>query len=135
MRLSLLTGVAALSLLGAAGAQAETLYQSDVLVTSPGYVYTAPTFGQSGYASGYAIGTDGRAMIAEPPSSYVVVAPPREVVVNPPIVVTPQRSYPTYPTQEVYEPRILPRDTGIVTTGSSISRSCFTDLNGLERCY
>jgi hypothetical protein len=125
MRLALLTGVAALlSLLGAAGAQAESL--------APGYVYTVPTFGQTGYASGYALAPDGRAVIAEPPSSYLVVAPPRDVAVNPPLVIKPPR---TYAPREVYEPRVLPRDTGIVTTGSSTLRSCFVDLSGLERCY
>ena len=131
---TVLTGAAALSLLGAVGAQAETLYEPNILATSPGYVYTAPTFGASGYASGYEIGLDGRAVIAEPPSSYVVVAPPREVevVVNPPIMVAPRESYAP---REVYEPRVLPRDTGIVTTGTSSSRSCFTDVKGFERCY
>jgi|tagenome__1003787_1003787.scaffolds.fasta_scaffold19973983_2 hypothetical protein len=119
MRLTLLAGVAVLSLLEAAGAQAE------------GYTYTVPTFGQTGYASGYAVTPDGRAVIAEPPSSYTVVAPPREVA-NPPAVVT-RRGHTT--PREVYEPRVLPRDTGIVTTGNSTSRSCFVDLAGLERCY
>jgi hypothetical protein len=134
MRVALLTGVAALSLLGAASAQAETIYvqEPNMLATSPGYVYTAPTFGQTGYASGYAVTPDGRAVIAEPPSSYVVVAPPREVVMSPPLVVAPRD---TYAPRQVYEHRVLPRDTGIVTTGYSNTRSCFVDLNGFERCY
>ena len=131
-RLALSTGVAALSLLGAASAHAETIYVPNFLAESPGYVYTVPTFGQSGYASGYALTPNGGAVIAEPPSAYMVVAPPRDVVVTPPLVVTPRR---TYAPREVYGPPVLPRDTGIVTTGTSSSRSCFADLNGSERCY
>jgi len=126
MRLALWTGVVALSLLGSPGAYAETIY------TSPGYVYTAPTFGQSGYASGYTVTPDGRAVIAEPPSAYMVVAPPREVAVNPPLAVGPGGRHAP---REAYEPRVLPRDTGIVTTGTSSSRSCTVDRNGTERCY
>ena len=30
---------------------------------------------------------------------------------------------------------VAPRESGVVTTGSSTSRSCFIDLNGFERCY
>jgi hypothetical protein len=134
MRVALLTGVAALSLLGAASAQAETIYvaEPNMLATPPGYVYAAPTFGQTGYASGYAVTPDGQAVIAEPPASYVVVAPPREVVVNPPLVVARRGTYAPRP---MYEPRVLPRESGIVTTGYSNARSCFVDLNGFERCY
>jgi len=116
MRLGLLAGAAALTIAGAAAAQAETIYVpgADVVTTAPDYVYAAP-------APGYVVAPP--PVIAEPAPSYVVVAPqptyvaPPSYVVSPPAVVRP-----------------VPRTRGIVTTAYS-SSGCFIDLRGIERCY
>lgn len=128
MRLALLTSIAAaVSLVGVAGAKA------DMYVTGPGYIggtgYVATSPGYT-YAPGYTYGAPGYVyssptVIAEPPSSYVVVAPPAPVM-NPPVVVAPPVAT---------APIVAPRSSGIVTTGFTTERRCFIDLAGFERCY
>jgi hypothetical protein len=107
MKLALLTGcAAALTLFGAAAAQAEIVSSSD-----PGYVATDP---------GY-VAADTNVIATTPGSVVAVPAPPfgpftpRYIVTQPTVVVA-------------------PRESTIITTGSS-TRSCFIDLNGFERCY
>jgi hypothetical protein len=87
MRLGLLTGVAALSLIGAAAAQAETIYASDteVLATTPGAVYAvpAPPFGP--FTPQYIVTQP--TIVVAPPAAAPVVAPaiqaaPRERVIE-----------------------------------------------------
>jgi hypothetical protein len=133
MRLALLTGIAAVSLLGVAAAKAETIYvtEPDVVAATPGYVYSAPAPfiapAPFGYRAPRYVVTEPAApvVIAEPPPSYVVVAP-QVPVVNPPLVVAPRTAT---------APVVVPRSSGIVTTGFSTERRCFIDLNGFERCY
>lgn len=130
MRLALLTSIAAaVSLIGVAGAKAETVYIAEpgYAYSVPGYVAPAPNYT---YAPGYSYGAPGYVysaptVIAEPPSSYVVVAP-QAPVMNPPLVVAPPVAT---------APVAVPRSSGIVTTGFSSERRCFIDLNGFERCY
>ncbi len=121
MRLGLLGCAAALTFIGTAAAHAEMVYmtQPGVVATAPGYVYSVP-----GPLPGtrFVVTEPAPAVIAEPPSTYVV-APPGTVV-NRPMVVAPR--------QPVV---VAPRESGIVTTGYSTVRSCFTDLIGIERCY
>jgi len=114
MRLGLLTGLAAaLSLAGAAGARAETVYIPDPYVTTaPGYVYSVP---QPLSGPGYVVADPGYRIVAPPQT--VVVAPPAPV--GPPMVVAPA----------------VPRESGIVTTGFATTPSCFIDWRGIERCY
>jgi hypothetical protein len=192
IRNALLTGAAAaLSIIGAAAAQAETVYvtESGAIASAPGYVYTtpqpAPLFGYPFGASQVIVTDPAPAVITEPSQAITprervitreVVAPreqvvaPREQVVRERIirerVVTPQRSG-AAPRERVVRERIIrervpaprdqvvverervisppasvsdevvvaPRESGIVTTGYSTSRSCFFDRNGFERCY
>lgn len=185
IRNALLTGAAAaLSIIGAAAAQAETVYvtESGAIASAPGYVYTtpqpAPLFGYPFGASQVIVTDPAPAVITEPsraitPRERVItreVVAPREQVVRERIirerVVTPQRSG-AAPRERVVRERIIrervppprdqvvverervisppasvsdevvvaPRESGIVTTGYSTSRSCFFDRNGFERCY
>jgi hypothetical protein len=115
MRLALLTGAAAaLSLLGAAAAQAEMVYVDGppVVETAPGYVYDAPAqVVVPNYATGYRV----------VPRDYVVVAPQPGYVVERP---APRETY-----------RAIPRSEGVVTTGYSSTRTCMVDAFGFERCF
>ena len=156
MRVALLTGVAAVALFGAAGAQAQTIYAADppdavittapVVATTPGYVYAvpAPPFGP--FTPQYIV-TQPTIVVAPPPTttvtSSVAVAPRERVIERERVVVTP-RSRTAAPRERVIERErvfvapenrvvVAPRETGIVTTGSS--SGCFIDLNGFERCY
>jgi hypothetical protein len=128
MRLGLLGCAAALTLFGAAAGQAETIY-----VDGPGYVTTDPGYGYVATAPGYVykapapfetrryiVAEPPARVLAEPPSSYVVVERPAPMA-RPPLAVE-------------REPRVLTRPSGIVTTGYS-SGSCAIDINGFERCY
>ena len=56
------------------------------------------------------------------------VAAPRERVIRERIV----REEVVAPREEVV---VVPRESGIVTTGFSTERRCFIGLNGIERCY
>jgi hypothetical protein len=158
MRLVLLTSVAAaLSLIGAAGAQAQTVYATDppaatvvdnpaVVATTPGYVYAvpAPPFGP--FTPQYIVT---RPTVVVAPSATVA---PRERVIERERVIVSRPARGAKPRERVVErervlvepreqvvvqPReqavVAPRETGIVTTGSA--SSCFVDLNGFERCY
>jgi hypothetical protein len=159
MKLALLTGcAAALTLFGAAAAQAEIVYSSD-----PGYVATDP---------GY-VAADTNVIATTPGSVVAVPAPPfgpftpRYIVTQPTVVVAPQAAAPervierervivapskrsTARRERVIERErvvvaperrvvvespavVAPRASGIITTGSS--NGCFIDLNGFERCY
>ena len=185
IRNALLTGAAAaLSIIGAAAAQAETVYvtESGAIASAPGYVYTtpqpAPLFGYPFGASQVIVTDPAPAVITEPsraitPRERVItreVVAPREQVVRERIirerVVTPQRSG-AAPRERVVRERIIrervpaprdqvvverervisppasvsdevvvaPRESGIITTAYSTSRSCLFDRNGFERCY
>jgi hypothetical protein len=137
MRLGLLGCAAALTLFGAAAAQAETIYVDGpgyvttdpdygYVATAPGYGYvaTAPAYGYTAPAPfetrRYIVAEPPARVLAEPPSSYVVVERPAPIV-RPPVVV--ERG-----------PGVMTRPSGIVTTGYS-SGSCAIDINGFERCY
>jgi len=159
MRFGLLSCAAALTLIGAAAAQAETIYvtepgYAEPTYVEPGYVTAAPV--QPGYVatapSGYVyteqapfaepryvvprraplvvtapmvVTEPGPTVIAEP-AAPVELAPPVEVVTRP-LAVAPRERF--------VERRVLPRRSGIVTTGYSASHSCSIDRNGFERCY
>jgi hypothetical protein len=132
MRLALLTGCAAtLSLIGAAAAQAETIYMNgpEVVTTEPAYTYSVP--GPLPF-SRFVVTEHAPVVVAEPPAA-VIAAPRARVVVTEPrrrVVMAPR------PAAVVNPPlAVVPRDSGIVTTGYSTVRSCFTDLAGIERCY
>jgi hypothetical protein len=141
MRLGLLCCAAALTLIGTAAAQAETFY------VEPGYA--EPAYVEPGYVaapSGYVYAEpaplmERRYVVTEPapwvvrrvaptviaePAVPVEVAPPVEVVTRPLAVTRHDR---------FIERRVVPRSSGIVTTGYSASHSCFIDRNGFERCY
>ncbi len=154
MKLALLGCAAALTLAGAAAAQAEVVYTTD-----PAYVATDP---------GY-VATDTNVIATTPGSVVAVPAPPfgpftpRYIVTQPTVVVAPPAAAPRERVIErervvvspsknksarrervierervVVEPEsrtvVAPRESAIITTGSS-TRSCFIDLNGFERCY
>jgi hypothetical protein len=137
MRLALLTGAAvAISLIGAAGAQAEMVY-----VTEPTVVEAPPAYGY--YDSGYAY-TAPAPVVAPPapvfaappgyvvsePRDYVVVTPPEPTYVRPNYV----RPVPRYmPRRQVVINRPVSEDE-IVTTGYS-AHNCYIDLAGVERCF
>jgi hypothetical protein len=122
MRLALLSCAAALTFVGAAAAQAEMVYvtEPDAVATAPGYVYSVP-----GPLPGsrFVVTEHDPVVVAEPPVSYVVAPPAR--VINRPLAIAPREA----------TTRVVPRESGIVTTGYSTVRSCFTDLIGVERCY
>jgi len=169
MRLPLLAGAAVLSFVGAAGAQAETIYTTDppavvaadsqvivpgsnVIATTPGQVVAvpAPPFGP--FTPQYIV-TQPTVVVA--PSA---VAHREQVIERERVVVEPRRRAGAVRERIVERQRVIaprervierervvvapenrvvlePSDSGIVTTGSSTSRSCFIDLNGFERCY
>jgi hypothetical protein len=108
----MLTGAAAaLSLIGAAGAQAEIIYMTEepqIVATAPGYIY------------------DQQATIVEP--AYRVV--PRDYV-----LVAPEPGYAAEPRVPPRASRVAPRGNGIVTTGYSTTRTCMVDAFGFERCF
>lgn len=160
MRLALLTGVASLCLVGTVGAQAQTIYSTNSAVAAPNVIATTP--GQIVAVPAPPFGPFTPQYIVTPPT--VVVAAPREQVIERErVVVEPrqrviqrervagppqrlvQRERVIAPRERVVERErviVTPREeiavapaTGIVTTGSSISGSCFIDLRGIERCY
>jgi hypothetical protein len=122
MKLWLLTGSAAAFLvIGAAAAQAETVYIAEPgAVAAPDYVYVAPA--------------------VEPayPGSYAVTVPGYEIVEQPSVVVTPRRGY-VVERPVPLEPREViddDDDDGIITTGTSaLPAQCSIDSFGFERCY
>lgn len=132
MRIGMLGCAAALTLLGTAAAQAEMVYVGEpgVVATAPGYTCSVP-----GPLPGsrFVVTEPASAIVAEPtyaewPQTYVVdqarpylFERPRTVVTQPRIVA---------PREPVV---VAPRVSGIVTTGYSTVRSCFTDLAGVER--
>ena len=156
MRLGLLSCAAALTLIGAAAAQAETIYvengYADPTYVEPGYVATTPSYvytEQAPFAEPRYVVTrrapvvvtapapmvvtePGPTVIAEP-AAPVELAPPVEVVTRP-LAVAPRNRF-VEPRERFVERRVLPRRSGIVTTGYSASHSCFIDRNGFERCY
>jgi hypothetical protein len=123
MKLGLLTGsTAAFLIIGAAGAQAQTVYiEEPGAVEMPGYVYVAPTVDPA-----Y-------------PGPYAVTVPGYEIVERPPVVVTPRRGY-VVERPAPFEPREVidgddDDDNGIITTGTSALPQCAIDAFGFERCY
>jgi len=153
MKLVLLTGIAALSLAGAAAAQAETIYTTDsavvadpyvvgepnVVATTPGQVIAvpAPPFGP--FTPQFVV-TQPTVVVAPP------VAAPRERVIERERVVISPRARVAAPRERIIErerviveePRerllVGPRESGVVTTGYS-SNGCVIDRAGYERCY
>jgi hypothetical protein len=154
MRFGLLGCAAALTLIGTAAAQAETIYvengYAEPASVDPGYV-AAP--------SGY-VAAPSDYIYADPAPRYVVTEPSPVIVSRPaaPVVVTEPVptviAEPTAPVEVVTRPlaaaprerfveprghfverRVAPRSTGVVTTGYSANHSCFIDRNGFERCY
>ncbi|MBX9826606.1 MAG: hypothetical protein K2Y27_16655 [Xanthobacteraceae bacterium] len=133
MRIALLTGAAALTLAGAAGARAETIYVTEPdTVVSPGYVYNEPNYVVSDRS--YIVAEPRRVVVAPP----AVVAPRRERV-----VVVPRREREIVVEQPAYS---APRDSfayrgtwrgngGYVTTSYSSRGACAIDTNGFEHCY
>jgi hypothetical protein len=162
MRLTLLAGVAALSLVGAAGAQAQTIYTTDpaVVVTQPSNVI-ATTPGQVIAVPGPPFGPFTPQYIVTPPAVVVAAptaAPREQVIERERVVVEPRRRAGVVRERVVERQRVIaprervierervviapenrmvvqPAESTLVTTGSSTSRSCFIDLNGFERCY
>jgi hypothetical protein len=151
MRLALLTGAAALSLVGAAGAQAQTIYTTDpaavvaqapVIATTPAQVIAVPGPPFGPLTPQYIV-TQPTVVVA--PSA---VAPRERVIERERVVVSPQRaargSRVAAPRERVIERErivtapaaemvVAPSET--VTTGYSAGGSCFIDLRGVERCY
>jgi hypothetical protein len=160
MKLALLGCAAALTLAGAAVAQAEIVYTTDsaYVTTNPGYIATDPAY----------VATDTNVIATTPGSVVAVPAPPfgpftpRYIVTQPTVVVAPPVAAPRERVIErerivvtpskrtagrreqvierervVVEPQnqvvVAPRESAIVTTGSS--SGCFIDRNGFERCY
>ena len=70
----------AVSLIGVAGAQAQTIYDTDVVAPAPGYIATAPGYVYTAPAPSYVVTDPGPAVLAEPP---LAIAPPAQVVVAP----------------------------------------------------
>ncbi len=134
MRIGMLGCAAALTLFGTAAAQAEMVYMTEpgVVATSPGYTYSVP-----GPLPGtrFVVTEPAPRIVAEPiyverPQTYVVDQAPPYLFERPRTVVTRPRI--VAPREPVV---VAPRESGIVTTGYSTVRSCFTDLAGVERCY
>jgi hypothetical protein len=165
MRLALLSGVAALSLLGGAVAQAETIYTTDgyttdvpavvdganVIATTPGQVIAVPGPPFGPFTPQYIV-TQPTVVVAPPAVAprerviereRVVVAPraraiaPRERVVVRERVIAPRERVVERERVVTTPDEVLvePRESAITTTGYSTSRSCFIDRNGFERCY
>jgi hypothetical protein len=129
--------------------------QTNVIATTPGQVIAvpAPPFGP--FTPQYIV-TQPTVVVAPP-----AVAPRERVIERERVVVSPRRVGAPRErvvqrervTERVAAPRepiverervviapdnpavVAPRETGIVTTGYSTSRSCFIDRNGFERCY
>ena len=150
MRLAMLTGcaAAAISLIGSAAAQAETIYMSngaEVMTTEPTYTYSVP--GPLPFSR--FVVTEHAPVVVTEPQSVVVTERPAVVAAPPARVIKPRRARTTVftapapavvaapaATTVVERPLdIVPDNSGIVTTGYSTVRSCFTDLIGIERCY
>jgi hypothetical protein len=158
MRIGPLSCAAALTLIGAAAAQAETIYvtepgYADPAYVEPGYVAAAPV--EPGYVatapSGYVyteqapfaepryvvtrrapVVVRAPMVVTEPPT--VIAEPAAPVELAPPVEVV-TRPLAVAPRERFVERRVAPRRSGIVTTGYSASHSCFIDRNGFERCY
>jgi hypothetical protein len=103
---------------------------SDYVAAPSGYVYTQP-----------APIIERRYMITEPapvivtePAPTVIAEPALPVEVAPP-VATVSRPLAVTRRDHFVERRVVPRRSGIVTTGYSASHRCFIDRNGFERCY
>ena len=147
MRFGLLGCAAALTLIGTAAAQAETIYvengYADPAYVDSGYV-TAP----SGYvyadpAPRYVVTEPAPVIVSRPAAPMVVTEPGPTVITEPaapvevvtrPLAVAPRERF-VQPRESFVERRVVPRSTGIVTTGYSANHSCFIDRNGFERCY
>ncbi len=103
MRFALLTGVAAASLIGVAGAQAQAIYDTDVVAPAPGYIATAPGYVYTAPAPSYVVADPGPAVIAEPP---LAITPPAQVLVAPqPQVV--QEQVVAAPREQLVRERII----------------------------
>ena len=104
IRNALLTGAAAaLSIIGAAAAQAETVYvtESGAIASAPGYVYTTP---QPAPLFGYPFGA----------SQVIVTDPAPAVITEPSQAITPRERVIT---REV----VAPREQVVRASGSSAS--------------
>ena len=137
-----LTGIAAtLSLLGATGAGAETIYVTDpsYVEPAPGYVYVAPA---PVAAPRYIVTESGQVVMAAP-QRYVVVAPQSTYVAPQPTYVLPQATYVT-PQPTYVAPRYgygsepaysySPNASGVVSA-TYVEPRCTIDSFGIERCY
>jgi hypothetical protein len=88
MRFGLLGCAAALTLIGAAAAKAETIYltEPNVIATAPDYVYSAPgPFAEPSYV----VAEPAPVVVAEPPPGYVL-APPVTYAVEAPLAIAPR---------------------------------------------
>jgi hypothetical protein len=154
MRFGLLGCAAAFALIGTATAQAETIYvengyaepayvDSGYVAAPPAYVAAPPAYvaAPSDYvyaapAPRYVV-TEPSPVIVSRPAAPVIVAEPAPTVIARPAapveVVT--RPLAVAPRERFVERRVVPRSSGIVTTGYSASHSCLIDRNGFERCY
>ena len=150
MRFGLLSCAAALTLIGAAAAQAETIYvtepgYADPAYVEPGYIATAPSYvytEQAPFAEPRYVVTRRAPVVVTAPPPMVVTEPGATVIAEPaaPVELAPPvevvtRPLAVAPRGRFVERRVLPRRSGIVTTGYSASHSCFVDRNGFERCY
>ena len=152
MRFGLLGCVAALTLIGAAAAQAETIYvergyaeptyvEPGYVTTGAGYIYSEPApFAAPRYVvrrpAPVVVTEPVPVIVSEPAAPLVITEPAPAVLAEPaaPVEVV-TRPLAVAPRDRFVERRVLPRRSGIVTTGYSASHSCFIDRNGFERCY
>jgi hypothetical protein len=128
---------AALSLIGAASAQAEMVY-----VTEPTVIDTVPAYDYSASGYNYAYPTTpyvySAPVVAAPAPGYViterdyVVRTPRTGYLPNPGYVRPRGRYVARTAPVVVNRPVAEEE--IVTTGYS-AHNCFIDLAGVERCY
>jgi hypothetical protein len=91
MRLALLTGVAALSLVGAAAAQAEPLYvtDTDVVATTPDTIYAVPARPFGSFTPQYIV-TQPTVIVAPELAPTIVAAPRERVIERERVVIAPR---------------------------------------------
>jgi len=138
MRFALLTGVAAASLIGVAGAQAQAIYDTDVVAPAPGYIATAPGYVYTAPAPSYVVADPGPAVIAGHVDSVAgpgvffelhSLVPGAEVSVERggtwiAFRVTDVEEYPKdqFPTDKVYRPTPDP-ELRVITCGGDFDRA------------
>jgi hypothetical protein len=145
MRFGLLGCAAAFALIGTATAQAETIYvengyaepayvDSGYVAAPPAYVAAPPAYVAA--PSGYVYAAPAPRYVVTEPSPVIVAEPAPTVIARPaaPVEVV-TRPLAVAPRERFVERRVVPRSSGIVTTGYSASHSCLIDRNGFERCY